>query len=194
MVQKNEDCSESVIRLTSDQFSHLHQVKTYPGMCSLCRSMRFREIPLAECVRLCLPNSRFSWNLEVVGKRSGNLQEASRIATECLRVPVSVQEWFFDGKKVREKSWKFRDFVEICWFLVFSAMNEIRVSDWSSCIASVSRRKALRVIPRGKQWLTVYRAHQVDSKGVVKKWCKWIRKMRISQNSWVRLTSDHFSR
>ena len=24
-----------------------------------------------------------------------------------------------------------------------------------------SRRKALRVIPRGKQWLTVYRAHQV---------------------------------
>ena len=29
------------------------------------------------------------------------------------------------------------------------------------CVSNLGRRKALRVIPRGKQWLTVYRAHQV---------------------------------
>ena len=27
----------------------------------------------------------------------------------------------------------------------------------------------------------------------VKNWCKWARKMKISQNPWVRLTSKHFS-
>ena len=43
-------------------------------------------------------------------------------------------------------------------------------------------RKALRVIPRGKQWLTVYRAHQV-----------LITKIKISQNLCVRFTPGQFS-
>ena len=44
---------------------------------------------------------------------------------------------------------------------------------------------ALRVIQRqGKsRW-----------RRLVKKWCKWIRKMKISQNLWIQLTPEQFSR
>ena len=41
-------------------------------------------------------------------------------------------------------------------------------------------RKALRVIPRGKQWLTVYRAHQVRSYPEMVSFCL---SMRCSQKS-----------
>ena len=38
------------IRLTSKQFSPLRGVKTYPEIDLLCQSMRFRTIPLEECI------------------------------------------------------------------------------------------------------------------------------------------------
>ena len=39
------------VQLTPEQFSPLREVKTYPGMWSLCLSMRFRKICTEECVR-----------------------------------------------------------------------------------------------------------------------------------------------
>ena len=41
-----QDSSKSEVRLTSKQFSDLKEVKTYPGMVSLCPSVCFRKIPL----------------------------------------------------------------------------------------------------------------------------------------------------
>ena len=43
---------------------------------------------------------------------------------------------------------------------------------------------ALRVIQRQGKF---------RSKGLVKNWCKWVRKMKISQNLWVQLTAEQFS-
>ena len=45
-----------------------------------------------------------------------------------------------------------------------------------------AERKARRVISRGKHWLTVYRAQQVEVELAWQKGCKWFRKMKISQN------------
>ena len=73
-----------------------------------------------------------------------------------------------------------------------------------------NRRKALRVIPRGKHRLTVYRAHQVTRRAFlalrvirlhrefrlkvgVKKSGILIRKMKISLDLCVRLAPDQFS-
>ena len=39
----------------------------------------------------------------------------------------------------------------------------------------------------------IQRQGKVDFKGLVKNWCKWVRKMKISQNPCVRLTSEQFS-
>jgi len=80
---------------------------------------------------------------------------------ECPGVPASVWEWYLDSKTVREQSRKFRVFLRFVELLVFSVTHRMRVLEWLSYIASDSGRTALRVIPRGKQWLAVYRAHQV---------------------------------
>ena len=42
---KIEDFSESVNSFDLEQFSSLHQGNSYPGMYSLCPSMRFRKFP-----------------------------------------------------------------------------------------------------------------------------------------------------
>ena len=39
------------VQLTPEQFSPLREVKTYPGMWSLCLAMRFRKICTGGCVR-----------------------------------------------------------------------------------------------------------------------------------------------
>ena len=85
------------------------------------------------------------------------------------KIPRCVSE----GNKVARKIRKNRDFGP-CSVTFMQGSRTLRMNS--------GRRKALRVIPRGKQWLTVYRAHQVlDAK------------MEISQNLWIRLTPEQFS-
>ena len=47
-VRKMKISQNLCVQLTPEQFSYLDQVKTYPGMWSLCLSVRFRKIPLGE--------------------------------------------------------------------------------------------------------------------------------------------------
>ena len=53
MDQKNEDSSKSVCSFDLEAIFPVREVETYPGMVSLCPSMRFRKIPLAGQVRAC---------------------------------------------------------------------------------------------------------------------------------------------
>ena len=63
-----------------------------------------------------------------------------------------IQECLDGGMKVARKFGK----IEIFWLAWFAHAGVFRI-----CKRFARKRKALRVIPRGKQWLTVYRAHQV---------------------------------
>ena len=79
----------------------------------------------------------------------------------------------------------------ICW--IFSALPGAQhlkgVSPFPTAIVRkhMTRRAflALRVIQRQGKF---------DLEVLVKNWCKWLRKMKIARNLWVRLTSEQFSR
>ena len=59
-VRKMKISQNLCVQLTADQFSYLRQVKAYPGMHSLCLSIRFRESLLADRFGHASETSRFS--------------------------------------------------------------------------------------------------------------------------------------
>ena len=72
---------------------------------------------------------------------------------------------------------------------------EIRhLENWTACVYC-TRCWALRLympLARKPGWRFTARI-QVSSNRLVKNWCKWVRKMKISQNHWIQLTPEQFS-
>ena len=113
------------IRLTPEQFSHLPQVISYPGMHSLCLSMRFRKSCTQESVFFMTPKNRdfheISSFLESCREASRKLLGCLESVLECFRVSRND---FWTPKKI-EKMTKIRVFFAIrrdfhwCGFMFF---------------------------------------------------------------------------
>ena len=116
----------------------------------------------------------FSGFVEIIPGESGRLLERlKKFESAFINVRMDLN-WFFEGESICKR------IVEKCDF----SSRRVPPMQWFVCKRKISgRKKALRVIPRGKQWLTVYRAHQVLG-GFSK---KYFTKMVISRDAVERL-------
>jgi len=120
--------------------------------------------------------------------------------SEYSRASVGAEAWFLLPKSVEKTSITSRSLIFLTLFvwcshdLSLCCRTDMQRGGFDSLVHSGTscrerRRvrdisgKALRVIPRGKQRLTVYRAHQV--------WFSDI-KMKISHNPWIRFAWEQF--
>ena len=98
---------------------------------------------------------RFSRIFEFCWNRSGGIREASgaqKMFESAFRMVGKDLGCVLKGSRFARKLLENSDF----------SLRRVTVNAMQRTISG--RRKALRVIPRGKRWLTVYRAHQVVAK------------------------------